>query len=166
MTPSRARATAATITPNRRGPVTADPFDLARFVTAQAGVFDRAVMELRAGRKRTHWMWFIFPQLRGLGHSATAQHYGIASLAEASAYVEHPILGPRLEAAVAAVHESGAADLNALFGSPDDLKFCSSMTLFTIAAPDGPYGAALDRWCGGKHDQRTLDLLRAAAEGG
>jgi uncharacterized protein (DUF1810 family) len=146
--------------------VTADPFDLARFVTAQAGVFDQAVDELRTGRKRTHWMWFIFPQLRGLGHSQTARRYGISSLEEASAYVEHPVLGPRLEAAVAAVQASGAVDLPALLGSPDDLKFCSSMTLFTVAAPDGPYRAALDRWCGGKHDQRTLDLLRTGGEVG
>jgi hypothetical protein len=79
--------------------MTADPFDLGRFVSAQAGVHDRAVEELRAGRKRSHWMWFIFPQLRALGRSPTAQHYGIASLAEASAYLEHPVLGPRLEAA-------------------------------------------------------------------
>lgn len=143
-----------------------DPFDLARFVTAQAGVFDQAVDELRAGRKRTHWMWFIFPQLRGLGHSPTAQHYGISTLGEARDFVEHPVLGPRLEAAVAAVQASGAVDPHALFGSPDDLKFCSSMTLFTVAAPDGPYRAALERWCGGKHDQRTLDLLRAGSEEG
>ncbi len=146
--------------------MTADPFDLARFVTAQAGVFDQAVDELRAGRKRTHWMWFIFPQLRGLGHSPTAQHYGISSLGEASAYIEHPVLGPRLEAAVAAVQASGAVDPLALFGSPDDLKFCSSLTLFTVAVPDGPYRAALERCCGGKHDQRTLDLLRAGGEVG
>lgn len=144
--------------------MTADPFDLARFVTAQAGAFDQAVAELRAGRKRTHWMWFIFPQLRGLGRSPTAQRYGIASLAEASAYVEHPVLGPRLESALAAVQASGAADLYELFGAPDDLKFCSSMTLFTVAAPDGPYRLALDRWCGGKHDLRTLNLLRAGGE--
>lgn len=144
--------------------MTADPFDLARFVTAQAGVFDQAVDELRSGRKRTHWMWFVFPQLRGLGRSAIARHYGIGSLAEASAYIEHPVLGPRLKAAVAAVQASGATDPHALFGSPDDLKFCSSLTLFTVAAPDGPYRSALDRWCGGQHDQRTLDLLRAGGE--
>lgn len=137
----------------------ADPFDLARFVSAQAGVFEGAVEELRAGRKRSHWMWFVFPQLKGLGHSSTAQHYGIASLAEATAYLEHPILGPRLEKAVAAVQGSPAPSLNALFGSPDDLKFRSSMTLFAIAAPDGPYQAALDRWCG-EPDHHTVELLR------
>jgi uncharacterized protein (DUF1810 family) len=138
--------------------VSADPFDLARFVSAQVGVFERAAQELRAGRKRTHWMWFIFPQLKALGHSSNAQFYGIASLAEASAYVEHPVLGPRLEAATAAVQASPAASLHALFGSPDDLKFRSSMTLFSVAAPDGPYQAALDRWCDGP-DPRTVLLL-------
>ena len=99
-----------------------DPFDLARFVIAQAGVFDGALEELRTGRKRTHWMWFVFPQLRGLGISPTAQHYGISSLREAAAYLQHPVLGPRLQAAMSAVQASPAVSLNALFGSPDDLK--------------------------------------------
>jgi uncharacterized protein (DUF1810 family) len=145
--------------------VTADPFDLGRFVAAQAGVFDRALEELRAGRKRSHWMWFVFPQLKGLGRSPTARRYGIASLAEATAYIEHPVLGPRLEEAVAVVQAGPAADLYALFGSPDDLKFRSSMTLFAVAAPDGPYKAALDRWCDGQGDASTLALLRRG-EGG
>jgi uncharacterized protein (DUF1810 family) len=145
--------------------MSADPFDLARFVSAQAGVFDRAVEELRAGAKRSHWMWFIFPQLRALGRSPTAQHYGIASLDEASAYLEHPVLGRRLEAAVAAVQSSPARDLHALFGSPDDLKFRSCMTLFSVAAPEGPYNAALDRWCDGQPDPATLDLLLHGAPG-
>jgi uncharacterized protein (DUF1810 family) len=96
-----------------------DPFDLARFVGAQAGVFDAAVDELRAGRKRSHWMWFVFPQLRGLGSSPTARSYGISSLDEATAYLQHPVLGPRLEMAVSAVQSSPAPSLNALFGSPD-----------------------------------------------
>lgn len=143
--------------------MTADPYDLARFVSAQAGVFERAVEELRAGAKRSHWMWFIFPQLKALGRSPTAQHYGIASLGEASAYLEHPVLGPRLEMAVAAVQASPARDLHVLFGSPDDLKFRSSMTLFAVAAPEGPYTAALDRWCGGQPDSATVDLLRHGA---
>jgi uncharacterized protein (DUF1810 family) len=136
-----------------------DPFDLARFLSAQAGAFDAAIAELRAGRKRSHWMWFVFPQLKGLGHSPTAQHYGIGSRAETGAYLRHPRLGPRLEAAVAAVQASPAANLTALFGAPDDLKFRSSMTLFDIAAPEGPYRAALERWCGGEADPRTLELL-------
>ncbi len=139
--------------------MSADPFDLARFVSAQAGVFDRAVEELRAGAKRSHWMWFVFPQLKALGRSPTAQYYGLASLDEASAYLEHPVLAPRLEAAVVAVQASPARDLHALFGSPDDLKFRSCMTLFSVAAPKGPYSAALDRWCDGQPDPVTLDLL-------
>jgi uncharacterized protein (DUF1810 family) len=143
-----------------------DPFDLARFVSAQAGVCDRALEELRAGAKRSHWMWFVFPQLKGLGHSSTAQTYGIADLEEATAYLGHPVLGPRLETAVSAVLSSPASSLNALFGSPDDLKFRSSMTLFAIAGPDGPYRAALDRWCNGEPDHRTLDLLTRAGAAG
>ena len=141
----------------------ADPFDLARFVAAQAGVYSAALAELRAGRKRSHWMWFVFPQLRGLGRSATARLYGISSLEEATAYLAHPVLGPRLEAAVAAVEASPAASLSGLFGSPDDLKFRSSMTLFAIAGPSGPYQAALERWCGGEPDHHTVALLTGHA---
>lgn len=141
-----------------------DPHDLERFVTAQAGVFETALEELKAGRKRSHWMWFVFPQLKGLGVSSTATFYGLTGKAEAQAYLAHPILGPRLQAAVAAVQACGAASLHALFGAPDDLKFCSSMTLFAIAAPDGPYRAALDQWCGGRLDARTLALLEPEAQ--
>ena len=143
-----------------------DPYDLARFVSAQAGIFDRAIEELRAGRKRTHWMWFVFPQLKGLGLSPTAQHYGISALGEATAYLQHPVLGRRLDDAVSAVQASSAASLNALFGSPDDLKFRSSMTLFAIAGPEGPFQAALDRWCAGEPDHRTVELLGQARDGG
>jgi uncharacterized protein (DUF1810 family) len=139
-----------------------DPFDLARFVSAQAGVFETALGELRAGRKRTHWMWFVFPQLRGLGRSSIAQFYGITALDEATAYVQHPVLGSRLETAASAVLTAPTVSLNALFGSPDDMKFCSSMTLFAIAQPDGPYQAALDRWCAGKPDHQTVELLSQA----
>jgi uncharacterized protein (DUF1810 family) len=139
--------------------MSADPFDLGRFVEAQAETFDAAVAELRGGRKRSHWMWFVFPQLKGLGVSAAAQYYGLAGLEEAVAYLAHPLLGPRLETAVEAVHASAAPSLRALLGAPDDLKFCSSMTVFAIAAPDGPYQGALDRWRGGEPDARTLALL-------
>ena len=139
-----------------------DPYDLARFVSGQAGVFEAAVEELRAGRKRTHWMWFVFPQLRGRGRSPTALHYGISALDEATAYIQHPVLGPRLETATSAVLAGPAASLNALFGSPDDMKFRSSMTLFAIAQPHGPYQAALDRWCGGEVDHQTVELLSQA----
>ena len=137
-----------------------DAFDLERFVVAQAPVFESALRELRAGRKRSHWMWFVFPQLRALGRSRRAEFYGIMSLAEARAYLEHPVLGPRLEAAVAAIQSFGDRSLREIFGSPDDLKFCSSMTLFGVAAPDGPYRGALDQWCGGTPDTVTLELLR------
>ena len=140
--------------------MTIDSFDLNRFMSAQSRVFAQAIEELRAGCKRSHWMWFVFPQMRGLGHSPTAQAYGIASLEEASAYLDHPVLGPRLETAVAAVQQNTDRSLHAIFGSPDDLKFCSSMTLFAVAAPDGPYQGALERWCEGRPDVRTLALLR------
>ena len=136
-----------------------DPFVLSRFVSAQTGVYPVALEELRAGRKRTHWMWFVFPQLKGLGRSPTAHFYGISGLTEASAYLQHPVLGPRLEAAVLAVLATPATSLNALFGSPDDLKFGSSMTLFAIAGPDGPYQAALDRWSDGEPDHHKVALL-------
>jgi len=115
----------------------ADLFDLERFVTAQAPVFTAAVDELKAGRKRSHWMWFVFPQLRGLGHSSMAQFYGISSLDEARAYLAHPVLGPRLNLGTEAVLAVEGRSLHAIFGSPDDLKFCSSMTLFTLAAGAG-----------------------------
>ena len=146
--------------------MSADPFDLARFVSAQAGVFAGVIDELRAGRKTSHWMWFVFPQLRGLGASPTARFFGLSGLAEATAYLEHPVLGPRLELATAAVMSSPAPSLRALFGAPDDLKFRSSMTLFAIAGPEGPYQAALDRWCNGQADHRTVALLSQAANAG
>jgi len=140
--------------------MTRDALDLDRFVTAQAPVFEAVLAELRAGRKRSHWMWFIFPQLRGLGHSPTAQFFAIGSLDEARAYHAHPLLGQRLELCTERVLKSRARSLNELFGSPDDLKFRSCMTLFEIAVPEVPlFAQALDRWCGGERDDRTLDLL-------
>ncbi|RAI40297.1 DUF1810 domain-containing protein [Rhodoplanes roseus] len=143
-----------------------DPFDLARFVTAQAPVHETALAELKAGRKRTHWMWFVFPQHRALGRSPTAQAYGIGSLDEARAYLEHPLLGPRLLACTRAVLDCPAPSLHALFGSPDDLKFRSSMTLFEAAAPDQPvFGTALDRWCGGRRDDLTATLIAPTGHG-
>ena len=114
-----------------------DPFDLERFVKAQEPVFDTALQELKAGHKRTHWMWFIFPQLKGLGHSPTAQFYGIASIEEARAYLAHPVLGPRITLCTQVVSAHERQSLAEIFGSPDDLKFVSSMTLFAAAAGDG-----------------------------
>lgn len=139
-----------------------DPFDLQRFLTAQAPLHAQALAELRQGRKRSHWMWFVFPQLRGLGASEMAQHYGVSGLAEARAYLAHPVLGARLLACTEAVLALAERDLRAIFGSPDDLKFVSSMTLFSLAAEGGPnpYAEAIDRLCGGTTDQRTLALLR------
>ena len=139
----------------------ADRFNLQRFVTAQEPVFASAVDELRAGRKRTHWMWFVFPQLRGLGSSSTAIYYGIGSLEEARAYIAHPLLGPRLRFCTEVVLGIRSRSLNAIFGSPDDIKFCSSMTLFTLAAGDSaePFRQALDSLCDGRLDQQTSALL-------
>ena len=139
-----------------------DPFRLERFVTAQAGAHDSALAELKAGCKRSHWMWFVFPQAQGLGQSATARLYAIGSLDEARAYLAHPILGSRLRSATEAATTAPAASLRALFGSPDDLKFVSSMTLFSLAADDpGPFQKALEHWNGGARDARTLELMRS-----
>ena len=140
-------------------------FDLERFVDAQQGVYEQALAELEAGRKRTHWMWFIFPQLRGLGHSSTAEFYGIGSLNEARAYIAHPLLGPRLILCTEAVLGISDRSLQAIFGSPDDMKFRSSMTLFVLAAgnPDSVFQRALDRYCGGRMDERTVGICDASA---
>jgi uncharacterized protein (DUF1810 family) len=138
-----------------------DPFNLERFVAAQAPIFPAALAELRAGRKRSHWMWFVFPQLRGLGRSSTAQFFGLGSLAEARAYLSHPVLGPRLTLCTEAVLAIQGQSLAAIFGSPDDLKFCSSLTLFSRAdgGDTSVFRQALDRFCAGREDERTLALL-------
>jgi uncharacterized protein (DUF1810 family) len=140
-----------------------DRFDLERFVSAQAPVFASVLAELQAGRKRTHWMWFVFPQLRGLGRSSTAIFYGISSLDEARAYLAHPILGPRLELCTGTVLQCEQGSLHKIFASPDDMKFQSSMTLFALAAADPAslFHRALDRWRGGGLDPHTLTLLEA-----
>jgi uncharacterized protein (DUF1810 family) len=140
----------------------ADAFNLERFVTAQAPVFETVLAELRAARKRTHWMWFIFPQLAGLGRSSTARFYGISSLEEARAYLAHPLLGPRLDRCTRIVLEAESPSLHAMFGSPDDLKFRSCMTLFALAAddPDDVFCHALERWCDAQPDEQTLALIR------
>jgi uncharacterized protein (DUF1810 family) len=133
---------------------------LDRFVTAQAPLFDAVCAELAAGRKRSHWMWFVFPQLRALGRSATARRFGLADLQEARAYWAHPVLGPRLAQAVdlvLAVHGKTASEI---LGSPDDLKLRSCMTLFELAAPgERRFGQVIDRLYGGMRDERTLALL-------
>ena len=142
-------------------PEASDPYNLQRFLTAHEGDFARACAELKAGRKETHWIWFIFPQMRGLGVSRTSDFYGIGSLAEAKAYLAHPQLGPRLEAATRLVLAHEGQPLLAIFGTPDDKKFCSSMTLFSATAgPASIYADALARTCDGKPCERTLALLR------
>ncbi|MCG2593966.1 DUF1810 domain-containing protein [Ramlibacter sp. XY19] len=137
-----------------------DPFGLERFVRAQEPVYAAVRAELAAGRKRSHWMWFVFPQLRGLGVSSTAQHYGITSLEEARAYLAHPVLGPRLRECVAlmlAVEKRSAHDI---LGSPDDLKFRSCLTLFAQAAPEEhAFAEALEKYYEGVPDERTLAAL-------
>ena len=138
-----------------------DPFDLARFMVAQDPVFDAVRAELCAGRKRTHWMWFVFPQLRGLGHSSMAQRFGIASLDEARAYLAHTVLGSRLVECTELVNAVEGCSAHDIFGSPDDLKFRSSMTLFAVAAKDSTtFNRALARYFQDAADPATLDRLR------
>lgn len=136
-------------------------FNLDRFVTAQAPVIASVRQELAAGRKRTHWMWFIFPQLRGLGRSETARFYGIASLAEAQAYLAHPELGDRLVECTRLVNSVTGRTAHEVFGSPDDMKFHSSMTLFAHADPEQEvFRTALQSYFAGQPDPNTLALLR------
>ena len=135
--------------------------DRERFIEAQTPVWDSVLAELRAGRKATHWMWFVFPQLTDLGRSATAKRFGLADAAEARDYAADPVLGARLRDALAAATASGETDPVALFGPVDAMKFRSSLTLFAEAAADpAPYLAALDRFFGGRKDAATLVLLR------
>jgi uncharacterized protein (DUF1810 family) len=136
-----------------------DPFELDRFVEAQSPVYPTVLAELRAGAKRSHWIWFIFPQLRGLGRSATAHRFGISSLAEAKAYLDHPILGPRLRECAALLVAAEGRSASEILGYPDDLKFCSSMTLFARAGDDPVFRAVLDIFYGGQEDPATLELL-------
>jgi uncharacterized protein (DUF1810 family) len=143
----------------------ADPFALQRFVRAQAGVYEEALAELRGGRKRTHWMWFIFPQIQGLGYSATSRHYAIKSLAEAREYLRHPVLGPRLQACAEAVLAVEGKSASAIFSYPDDLKLHSSMTLFAATAgPDSVFARVLDKYFAGSQDQGTLRELEHLKE--
>ena len=136
----------------------ADSYDLERFVSAQEQVIDRVKRELRGGRKRSHWMWFVFPQIAGLGRSEMAQRYAIESLEEAKAYLAHPVLGPRLRECTELVLDIEDRTANEIFGSPDDLKFRSSMTLFELAAEDGTlFADALNRYYDGDRDPKTLN---------
>jgi uncharacterized protein (DUF1810 family) len=138
-----------------------DRFDLDRFVEAQAGVYEQACAELRAGRKRSHWMWFVFPQIRGLGSSEMAVRYGISGQEEARAYLDHPVLGPRLLECAGIVVGLEGKTVGEIFGHPDDLKFHSSMTLFgEVECPaERVFHQALKKYFGGKTDQATLERL-------
>lgn len=131
--------------------------DLQRFVEAQTAVYPRVVAELRTGRKRTHWMWFIFPQLEGLGHSAMAKKYAIASRGEAALYLDHDILGPRLRECTQLVNAIDGKSVSEIFTAPDDLKFHSSMTLFAHATcKDAVFTAAIEKYFGGRFDEETM----------
>jgi uncharacterized protein (DUF1810 family) len=137
-----------------------DPFDLQRFVDAQSGVYDTVAAELRDGRKRSHWIWFIFPQLTGLGRSPTAEKYAISSLAEAEAYLRHEVLGPRLRECTRLVNRVEGRSVDEIFGWPDNLKVRSSMTLFAQATPDnGDFVALLNKYYAGEEDSATLERL-------
>lgn len=134
--------------------------DLERFVSAQEGSYERALVEIRRGRKTGHWMWFIFPQLRGLGHSDMSIRYALGSLEEAQAYLEHPLLGPRLRECVAALQDVIGKSAEEVFGTVDAQKLCSSLTLFEATKTNTAiFDAALVRWFAGRHDQRTIALL-------
>jgi uncharacterized protein (DUF1810 family) len=139
--------------------------DLDRFVTAQADSYDIALAEIRAGAKRSHWMWYIFPQIAGLGQSAMARHYAITDLAEARAFLAHPLLGPRYIVAVEALQALPATTAERVFGSIDAMKLRSSLTLFLEASGDPLFAEALDRWFGGGMDGATLDRLACAKPG-
>jgi uncharacterized protein (DUF1810 family) len=136
-----------------------DPFDLQRFLDAQTPIYARVLAELRRGQKQSHWMWFIFPQLAGLGHSAMARRFAIASREEAVAYLVHAVLGARLKECTALIRAVEGRTVREIFGSPDDLKFQSSMTLFGAVSSDPEFSAAIANFYAGKPDQRTLDLL-------
>jgi len=137
-----------------------DSFNLARFVVAQEGIFEAALAELRRGRKRSHWMWFIFPQIEGLGSSSTSKKYAIRSLDEARAYLKHPVLGPRLLGCCRAILSIQGRSASEIMGYPDDLKLKSSMTLFALADDSHPeFRQVIERYFQGESDRRTLELL-------
>jgi uncharacterized protein (DUF1810 family) len=137
-----------------------DLYNLARFLEAQNPIYPQVVSELRAASKRSHWMWFIFPQIKGLGYSPTSIRFAISSLDEAKAYIDHAVLGPRLIECTTLVNQSSGRSIHQIFGSPDDMKFHSSMTLFAHAAPDkNVFQDALQKFFAGKDDPFTVDRL-------
>jgi uncharacterized protein (DUF1810 family) len=138
-----------------------DPFNLARFLTAQEPVYARVLEELRQGRKASHWMWFVFPQVRGLGFSAMAERFAISGVEEAAAYAAHSVLGRRLVECVQLVNQLQGLTAAEIFGTPDDLKFRSSMTVFVVAVPNQIlFRQALSKYYGGQPDHRTLSMIR------
>jgi uncharacterized protein (DUF1810 family) len=140
-----------------------DPHDLQRFIDAQSRTYATALTEIRDGRKRSHWMWYVFPQFAGLGFSATSRHYAINSLEEARAYLAHPILGPRLLECCEALLSLDRSDPQEIFGSPDDLKLGSSMTLFAhVSGADSISQHVLDKYFAGQRDERTIELVAAS----
>ena len=139
----------------------ADESQLARFIEAQQPVFETALAEIKRGRKRSHWMWFIFPQISGLGRSETARYFAIQSRAEALAYANHPLLGERLRACVRALQDLASSNPVEVFGEVDAVKLRSSLTLFEAATGDSLFSAALERWFAGSRDDATLQLLSA-----
>ncbi|BAK67597.1 hypothetical protein SLG_29220 [Sphingobium sp. SYK-6] len=138
--------------------MTDDPA-LDRFLEAQASVYPHALAEIRSGAKRSHWMWFVFPQIAGLGHSPAARHFAIRSRDEARAFLNHPVLGPRYHECVRALEDLRTGDPVAVFGEIDAMKLRSSLTLFEAVRPDPSIAAVLDRWFGGVRDPLTLRLL-------
>lgn len=139
--------------------MSADRYDLERFVQAQAADYDRAISELRAGKKRSHWMWYVFPQIDGLGQSSMSRRYSIKSAAEAKAYLDHPVLGARLRECFSVVNGTEGSSAHEIFGSPDDMKFHSCATLFANVSGVGVFQQALDRFFDGEQDQGTLRQL-------
>lgn len=143
--------------------MSADPFDLSRFLSAQAADYETALAELRAGRKRSHWIWYVFPQLRGLGLSAASAHYGIDGIDEARAYLAHPVLGERLRECVRAMLAHSHVSAREILGEVDAMKFRSCLTLFWTVAPEEPlFAEALERFFCGEPDRKTLQLLGRA----
>jgi uncharacterized protein (DUF1810 family) len=138
-----------------------DPYDLSRFVQAQERIYDRVLAELKSGQKRSHWMWFIFPQIDGLGHSATTKHYSIKNVEEARQYLEHPVIGKRLLECSETVLAVEGRSVSEIFGYPDDLKLRSSMTLFASVAESGSvFERVLEKYFQGQGDPSTLQILK------
>ena len=143
----------------------ADPYDLDRFVRAQATDYDQALSELREGHKRSHWMWYIFPQMEGLGLSPMSRQYAIKSAAEARAYLDHPILGPRLRECATVVYNIDGRSVFEIFGAPDDMKLRSSATLFASVSGGGIFEQLIQKYFEGQHDEKTLATLRPPSDG-